>query len=106
MANFARQYDIILYECFLPDLIGHRRDLTAASLFLKLLDDFLRALIESKASDVNVLISSDHGNLEDLSQGQHTLNPVPLIVAGPAAPSFVRVDRISGILDCILPVVQ
>ena len=92
-----------LYECFLPDLIGHRRDRPAASRFLATLDDFLQALIENRPAEVNVLISSDHGNFEDFSQGQHTLNPVPLIVVGPDAPAFADVDSICGIIDRILP---
>lgn len=106
LANLARHYDIVLFECFLPDLIGHRRDHQSAQRFLTTLDHFLHGLITHKASDVNVLISSDHGNIEDLSRGQHTQNLVPLIVIGPDAPDFTHVDSICGIVDCILPAVM
>ena len=29
-----------------------------------------------------ILITSDHGNIEDLSTRRHTLNPVPAIIIG------------------------
>lgn len=103
LADMSLSYDIVLYECFLPDLIGHRRDHAAARRFLAALDDFIRGLIEHKPTEVNVLISSDHGNFEDFSKGQHTLNPVPLVVIGPNASAFAEVDSICGIVDCILP---
>jgi bisphosphoglycerate-independent phosphoglycerate mutase (AlkP superfamily) len=30
-----------------------------------------------------ILITSDHGNMEDLSVRRHTLNPVPALIFGP-----------------------
>ena len=104
LADMSRRYDIVLYENFQPDMIGHRRDHQAARRFLTTLDAFLQGLMEHKPAEVNVLISSDHGNIEDLSQGQHTKNPVPLIVMGPDAPTFAPVESICGIVDRILPV--
>jgi phosphopentomutase len=34
-------------------------------------------------SRLSVIVSSDHGNMEDLSVKGHTRNPVPMLVLGP-----------------------
>ncbi len=35
-----------------------------------------------------IVITSDHGNVEDLSHRHHTLNPVPTLVIGAARAAF------------------
>jgi alkaline phosphatase len=40
-----------------------------------------------------VLVTSDHGNVEDLSTRTHTLAPVPVLAFGPAA------ARVGGVRD-------
>ncbi|MCP4141537.1 MAG: hypothetical protein GY755_14845 [Chloroflexi bacterium] len=50
-----------------------------------------------------MLITSDHGNVEDLSTGGHTGNEVPLWVVGPMAEQLNEVKSITEILDKILP---
>ncbi|XLS29176.1 phosphoglyceromutase [Flavobacteriaceae bacterium M23B6Z8] len=101
LLGLADDYDLILYECFLPDLIGHRKDMEKSVTFLETLDEFLKGLTESKPSNVNILISSDHGNMEDLTTGGHTKNPVPLVCMGNLAPKFNRVQAIDEIFHHI-----
>jgi bisphosphoglycerate-independent phosphoglycerate mutase (AlkP superfamily) len=43
-----------------------------------------------------IVITSDHGNLEDLDQRGHTLNPVPALLIGPEE---LRCDFASGLED-------
>ena len=64
-------------------------------------DKFLSGVLVNKPPNVNILISSDHGNLEDLSTGGHTRNPVPLIVIGDLAHDFLSVNSIDEIFDAI-----
>lgn len=99
--NLTNDYDLILYECFLPDLIGHKRDMNKAISFLEMFDEFLHGIIVDKNPEVNILISSDHGNLEDLSTGGHTKNPVPLIFIGNLAPNFLTINSIDEIFEAI-----
>lgn len=101
LRNLADDYDLIVYECFLPDLIGHKRDMVRSIAFLEMLDEFLSGVMINKPSNVNILISSDHGNLEDLSTGGHTRNPVPLMVFGNLADKFSGVDAIDEIFAAI-----
>jgi 2,3-bisphosphoglycerate-independent phosphoglycerate mutase len=101
LTNLTQNYDLVLYECFLPDLIGHRKDMNSAISFLEMFDSFLHGVLMNKPPNVHVLISSDHGNIEDLSTGGHTKNPVPLIFIGDLAPDFSTVTAIDEIFDAI-----
>lgn len=67
-----------------------------------LLDSFFRGVLKAKGSSTNLLICSDHGNIEDLSIKTHTTNQVPLIVIGPDAPHFRSVERIDQVAPHLL----
>ena len=101
LKNLADDYDLILFECFLPDLIGHKKDMQKALLFLEMFDEFLRGVVNNKPPNIHILISSDHGNIEDLSFGGHTKNAVPLIVIGNLAHHFSSVRSIDEIFSTI-----
>jgi 2,3-bisphosphoglycerate-independent phosphoglycerate mutase len=101
LQNLTNEYDLILYECFLPDLIGHKMDLKKSISFLEMLDEFLQGVLMGISPNVHILITSDHGNIEDLSTGGHTKNSVPLIVIGNLARYFSSVDSIDEIFDAI-----
>jgi len=99
--NLTNDYDLVVYECFLPDLIGHKRDMGKSISFLEMFDEFLGGVMIDKSPNVNVLISSDHGNIEDLSTGGHTKNLVPLMVIGNLAKDFVSINSIDEIFNAI-----
>ena len=65
-----------------------------------MLEDFDRVLSSLLASWDDsqglVLITSDHGNLEDLSTRKHTYNPVPALVIGK---SEFRNEFVDGLND-------
>ena len=75
-----------MYEHFLTDLAGHARDMARAALVLENLEAFLDGLL-SHLDLVShlVVLASDHGNIEDLSTKQHTLNCVPTLLWGERA---------------------
>ena len=86
LADIAAGVDFCAFEYFLTDAAGHDADFAAARSRIAQLDEFLDALLSSTDLDTDyVLLTSDHGNLEDLSSGSHTLNPVATSVWGPAA---------------------
>jgi bisphosphoglycerate-independent phosphoglycerate mutase (AlkP superfamily) len=43
------------------------------------------------------VVASDHGNVEDLSTRNHTLNPVPVLGFGPAAGQIAAVADLTGL---------
>src|SRR2546428_9823655 len=83
LANIVAENKFTLYEYFITDKIGHAQDREAATRALPMLACFIRTLLaklDLKRS--TVILTSDHGNIEDLSVRNHTLNPVPTIVWG------------------------
>jgi len=79
----ASQYDFALFEYWLSDYAGHHQDMTEAVYLLELFDQVLAGLLSTWEDEQGlVLITSDHGNLEDLSTRRHTRNPVPAILIG------------------------
>ncbi len=74
------QPDLTMFEYFLTDHFGHKMRRAALEKCLADLSAFTGRILEERPEGVNVMIVSDHGNAEDLSQGNHTRNPVPGLV--------------------------
>jgi 2,3-bisphosphoglycerate-independent phosphoglycerate mutase len=106
LARLADEHDLVLYECFLPDLIGHRKNVQEALILLETLDRFLAGLLNEMRPTVNLVVSSDHGNLEDMGIGIHTTNPVPLLVVGPGAGAFREAQAITDVAGGIMAVLR
>ncbi len=102
LGGLLHTHDLVLYETFLPDLAGHRRLPWPPERVLQRIDGLLRGVLQVLPADVTLLITSDHGNLEDMTTRAHTYNPVPLIVSGPAAGHFAGVTDLTGITPAIL----
>ena len=82
--SIALKYDFTLYEFFQSDVAGHSMDYTRACAVLRVYDRFLAALTRyAKAAGITIVLTSDHGNVESMSERGHTRNPVPFIVTGP-----------------------
>jgi len=102
LAALAAQHDLTLYESFLTDLSGHRRLSIEPEEVIHTIDTFLGGILQHRSANTTVILSSDHGNLETRSFKGHTLNPVPLLVVGPAIDHFDNVQSITGIAPAIL----
>jgi hypothetical protein len=81
--RLAGGMDFTLFEHFTADEAGHAQDTTAAVEALSTFDAFLRAVLTSRPREVRVLVTSDHGNVEDLRTRNHTRAPVPLLAFPP-----------------------
>ncbi len=89
--SIAQKYDLSVFEYFQTDSIGHKKDMVAAIALYELLDQFFTGIISEFDWDEDVLIiASDHGNIEDLTTGSHTFNPVPTIILGKRAAKYAR----------------
>jgi hypothetical protein len=82
----ARSLDVALFEMFLTDKAGHSQDIGFARREILRTDSFLSALFDATIDDPSqvVVVTSDHGNLEDLSNSSHTRSLVPLLAWGGA----------------------
>jgi 2,3-bisphosphoglycerate-independent phosphoglycerate mutase len=83
LARLAEKYDFSMFEYWASDYAGHGQDMTKAVELIEVFDQVLGGLVESWNRDEGLIfISSDHGNLEDLSTRRHTSALVPGIVIG------------------------
>lgn len=83
LAGLAQSYDFSLFEYWLSDYAGHQQDMQAAKGLLEILDQVLEGVYQAwEPSCGLILLTSDHGNMEDLSTRRHTLNPVPALLIG------------------------
>jgi hypothetical protein len=91
VAAGAAACDVALFEMFLTDAAGHAQDTEWARDEAVRTDRFLAHLFEAiDPREQLVVVTSDHGNLEDLSVRTHTRAPVPLLAFGAGARDFVR----------------
>ncbi len=89
LTTFARNFDFCLYEFFFTDLIGHRGDIEEAVTLLEELDSFLFHVVSlMNFEESSLIVTSDHGNIEDMSTRQHTNNMVPLLLWGKIIEEF------------------
>ncbi len=84
LARLAGEADLTFFDFWLSDTAGHRWTFAEAVKLVEKLDGFLAGVI-SALGDTTLLLTSDHGNLEDKSTRSHTRNPVPLLAVGPHA---------------------
>ena len=83
MAELAFRADFSFFEYWLSDYAGHGQDMTQALALLASVDAMLGGLLDAWNDDEGlILITSDHGNMEDLSTRGHTMNPVPAVIVG------------------------
>ncbi|HKO96357.1 MAG TPA: hypothetical protein VJU86_05165 [Pyrinomonadaceae bacterium] len=83
LAGIVSRNRFTLYEYFITDKIGHLQDLLAARYTLQSLALMIRTMLSKIDLDkTSVILTSDHGNIEDLSSRNHTLNRVPTIIWG------------------------
>lgn len=89
LARLSRQYDFAFHSHWLTDRIGHRGTLERGVKTLERFDQVLIGLLEEwRADEGLIVITSDHGNMEDLGTRRHTLNDVPTVVIGMRAAEF------------------
>lgn len=99
--NTAKNKDFILVEYYLTDKAGHKQDMTYAVKILQRYDRFLTSLLVNKTKEDTIILTSDHGNIEDLSVKTHTLNNVPFFAHGPEAGFFKTVQSITDVYGTI-----
>jgi 2,3-bisphosphoglycerate-independent phosphoglycerate mutase len=83
LLNIAVRHSFTLFEYWLTDYAGHGRDMTIAVETLERFDGLLGGVLENfDDKECTIVLTSDHGNIEDLATKSHTRNPVPCILAG------------------------
>src|SRR5512138_1612759 len=81
LAGLAQGYDFALFEYWASDYAGHKQEMDNAIHLMESFDGVLGGLTEVW-DDGLILVTSDHGNMEDLSTRRHTDADVPALVIG------------------------
>jgi bisphosphoglycerate-independent phosphoglycerate mutase (AlkP superfamily) len=104
LADLVRQHHFTLFEYFQTDRAGHTMDMQRAQKVLAELQRFLGALLTAiDRRDTLFVLTSDHGNIEDLAIKTHTRNPVPTVAEGLDAAEFLAgVESITDITPAIV----
>lgn len=84
LGTLAKEYDFALFEYWASDYAGHKQDMETAITLMETFDDVLGGLVHGW-NDGLILVTSDHGNMEDLSTRKHTDANVPALVIGDKA---------------------
>lgn len=105
LANIVARHRFTLYEYFITDKVGHAQDADKAHAVLTNLARMIRKLLELvDLKSTTVILTSDHGNIEDLSTRSHTLNHVPTLVWSANNKSIAA--RIASLTDITPAIMQ
>jgi 2,3-bisphosphoglycerate-independent phosphoglycerate mutase len=107
------KFNFVVMNFANADMVGHTGNYEATIRAVETLDKCLATVIgAAESSGYNVLLTADHGNAEEMCDGeghihtQHTLNPVPAIWVAPNtanAPQRARVALRDGTLADVMP---
>jgi 2,3-bisphosphoglycerate-independent phosphoglycerate mutase len=103
LALIAANADVTLFAHYDTDYTGHRGALDGAVAALERVDAFLGALVDALSPDALLIVSSDHGNVEDV-RGGHTINPVPVLAVGAGYKQFDSVRSLMNVTPTLLQV--
>jgi len=91
MVEIARGYDFAFFSHWLTDILGHRGTLAEGVPHLEIIDGVMAGVLSAWRDDEGlVVLTSDHGNFEDLSHGKHTENRVPAVIIGQESAAFAQ----------------
>ncbi|HLL72987.1 MAG TPA: hypothetical protein VK363_16215 [Pyrinomonadaceae bacterium] len=105
LAALVGAHRFTLYEYFITDRVGHAQDMEAALVVISNLARFVRAVLERvDLSETTVILTSDHGNVEDLSIRNHTRNLVPTLAWGACRAAVQR--RVRTLADITPAIIE
>ncbi len=102
--RIAEPYRFVFFEHWLTDYLGHHRNHAAAVDNFEIFDGFLRGLHAAADLDETlIIVSSDHGNVEDCTDRKHTENPALTLLIGAERDRVAdRVQRLDDFASAIV----
>jgi hypothetical protein len=89
LVEISRQYAFAMHSHWMTDMVGHRGPLERGVELLELFDGVVAGILDAWDDNEGlVIVTSDHGNLEDVSSRSHTENNVPTLIIGSEKAGF------------------
>jgi 2,3-bisphosphoglycerate-independent phosphoglycerate mutase len=89
--------NLTIFDAWWSDHLGHHGTLLESQDHVTRLEAFVTSALEARESNTLFLVTSDHGNFEDIGLKSHTFAPVPLVAIGRGALQFVDVTDLTGV---------
>jgi 2,3-bisphosphoglycerate-independent phosphoglycerate mutase len=111
LGGIEKQYDLIVANSANGDVIGHTQNRDAKIRCAELVDARLGQIVRAAlAADYVILVTADHGNLEEMTKADgtphvsHTANPVPFLLVDPRgrSPVGLRDGNLADIAPTVL----
>lgn len=81
--RISQPHDFVFFELWHTDVLGHAQDRQGAVAFFHRFDGFLAGLLAAAdLSQTLIIVTSDHGNVEDCRHSKHTANPALTLLFG------------------------
>lgn len=102
LARLSAQFDLAFFEYWASDYAGHKQAFEQAVEMMEAFDQVLTGLLERwQVQQDLILLTSDHGNMEDMDVRGHTLNPVPGLLIGPLALRQQLTAQLNDLTDIV-----
>lgn len=96
----ASRAEFTFFDFWPTDASGHRGSFAEAVALVEKIDGFLEGVVAS-LGEITLLLTSDHGNLEDKTTRSHTTALVPLLAVGSQAEAFTEVSSLLGVAPAV-----
>lgn len=100
LVHLSRNYDFAFFSHWLTDVAGHRGPMEHAIELLETFDQVMAGVRDEwNDSEGLVIVTSDHGNIEEIGNRKHTENDVPTLVIGEKRLEFS--ENVSDLSDLV-----
>jgi 2,3-bisphosphoglycerate-independent phosphoglycerate mutase len=89
--------NLTIFDAWWSDHLGHHGTLLEAQDHVRRLEVFVTSALEARENNTLFMVTSDHGNFEDIGIKTHTFAPVPLVAFGAGALGFKDVTDLTGV---------
>lgn len=98
--QIAQPYDFVFFEHWQTDILGHEQAFDGAVADLRCFDGFLTGLLAAAdLAETLIIVSSDHGNVEECSHNRHTCNPALTLLLGAERSRYA--SRVTALTDFV-----
>jgi hypothetical protein len=99
MVELSRRYDFSFFPHWATDIVGHRGPIEEAVRLLEKFDAVMAGVLSTWHDDEGlIIITSDHGNMEEINHRRHTENDVPTVVIGSEKGIFDDLADLAGLV--------